>query len=594
MSDRDLRNLYEGVRRGDEYHSPRRVSDLYRVILCEEDEPPIISRDNSNEPDRITLFYTLDNNTYNNLKSVPGVEQVQMDYEYFLDSVKGRLDQKMKEAVDDLTLMGLNGKKDPVATRGLYDVFAKYHVTGDAACALHNSLKTPGHEDFLYNQFSNIGEFGVISVIPALIQNLQNRGFDFGPAKDNPVAFLNDLWDVKDVKGRTSVGRGELCMSMLSVAIKGEPGDVKFQPGEDKVPDRLAQPNITHAKLHMGGKDAISIEVKGEGGRPGKGKEADKFVPKVLKLLKTTDIDPNKKITYAQASVDQQNLVDRIQQNVRVYRMTGEQVIQKMIEGGLNKIINNIDPKKIGNDTERRAYIDTLSDELIQYLNNGNNFQDIANKNTVIEYFTDWTGRWRDAVVDVLKGRTNPIGELKRLISPGTSTGAGVFHILHEREFLVGDEISMLKSMSNKFKDAVTTLFTEIAHPSGSGDPVIPYEILTQAMWCTRADAASVHLCPFADDLQGIMESLDLTDVSNIQTLVGCVQVTAYCMDDKFSHAMFVNDKSPNKTSLVVRCSSEDPGKTFTNLYNAFTENGVGVKLDIDAQNKGVQIFFTR
>ena len=35
MSDRDLRNLYENVRRGDEYHAPRRESELYRSILNE-------------------------------------------------------------------------------------------------------------------------------------------------------------------------------------------------------------------------------------------------------------------------------------------------------------------------------------------------------------------------------------------------------------------------------------------------------------------------------------------------------------------------------------------------------------------------------
>lgn len=33
MSDRDLRNLYEGVRRGDEYHAPQRVSGLYTEVL---------------------------------------------------------------------------------------------------------------------------------------------------------------------------------------------------------------------------------------------------------------------------------------------------------------------------------------------------------------------------------------------------------------------------------------------------------------------------------------------------------------------------------------------------------------------------------
>ena len=33
MSDRDLRNLYEGVRRGDGYVAPQRESELYTEVL---------------------------------------------------------------------------------------------------------------------------------------------------------------------------------------------------------------------------------------------------------------------------------------------------------------------------------------------------------------------------------------------------------------------------------------------------------------------------------------------------------------------------------------------------------------------------------
>ena len=589
MSDRDLRNLYEGVSRGDTYIAPRRVNELYKAVLYEEDEPPIVSRDNNNEPDRITLFYTLDNNTYNNLKSVPGVEQIQMDYEYFLDNVKGRLDQKMKVAVDDLTLMGLNGKQDPVATRGLYDVFAKYHITGDAACALHNSLKETGHNDYLYDAFAGIsGGFGVISIIPTLIQNLENRGFDFGPAKDNPVAFLNDLWDVKDVKGRTSVGRGELCMSLLSIAIKGEPGDVKFQPGEEKVPDRLSQPGITHAKLHLGNK-GVAIEVKGSGGRPGKGKEADKFVDKVLKLMKSTEIDPQQKVTYSQANNDQKNLVDSTQKFVRVYKKTGDEAIQIVFDI-IDKKIKTLKPET---NNIIRSEIDNTRQQLWNYLNDGNNFQDINNQSVVIKYLTDWLRNWNKLIGPHLRiGK--PDTNMQILTKPGKGRSAGIFHILHEREFLVGDEKSLLSSMTGQFKQAVLTYFTQLAFSSKTNSLVISSETLAQALWSTRADAAKVVQCPFISDLADIIETEPgiLKDESRLALLVGCIQVTAYCIDDKFTHAMFVNDESPEKKSLVVQCQADDPSVTFSNLYNAFVSNDVTVDLAIDAQNKGVQIFF--
>ena len=37
MSDLDLRNLYESVRRGDEYHAPQRVDNLYNAVINEVD-----------------------------------------------------------------------------------------------------------------------------------------------------------------------------------------------------------------------------------------------------------------------------------------------------------------------------------------------------------------------------------------------------------------------------------------------------------------------------------------------------------------------------------------------------------------------------
>ena len=148
--------------------------------------------------------------------------------------------------------------------------------------------------------------------------------------------------------------------------------------------------------------------------------------------------------------------------------------------------------------------------------------------------------------------------------------------------------------MTGQFKQAVLTYFTQLAFSSKTNSLVISPETLAQALWNTRADAAKVVQCPFINDLADIIETEPgiLKDESRLALLVGCIQVTAYCIDDKFTHAMFVNDESPEKKSLVVQCQADDPSVTFSNLYNAFVSNDVTVDLAIDAQNKGVQIFF--
>ena len=218
--------------------------------------------------------------------------------------------------------------------------------------------------------------------------------------------------------------------------------------------------------------------------------------------MKSTEIDPQQKVTYSQANNDQKNLVDSTQKFVRVYKKTGDEAIQIVFDI-IDKKIKTLKPET---NNIIRSEIDNTRQQLWNYLNDGNNFQDINNHSVVIKYLTDWLRNWNKLVGPHLR-TGKPDTNMQILTKPGKGRSAGIFYILHEREFLVGDEKSLLSSMTGQFKQAVLTYFTQLAFSSKTNSLVISPETLAQALWNTRADAAKVVQCPFINDLADIIET---------------------------------------------------------------------------------------
>jgi len=631
MSNRDIEQLYTNMTNPG-YKEPvrTRLNDLYSLVYESAD-------DGTDEDGTVTLYYTTDLNLGKTLDANASVEKFKMSKAYFDKKILGRLDELTYKSVKVLVglampVVGKDGKKkslDKVALRGLYDVFADHHVTGDQSKILSDRVKN-SQDDFLSKAITNLKTGSIVlPVINILADNLRQL---LGKSLDvsNINNFLNDLWNVKDVTGRTSVGRGELAMSMLSVGIKGEPGDVKMPKNKNESPDMMDIENKeATARLTC---DGAAIEVKGSGGRPGKGKVADKFIVNVLKLLPKNN-NPTERKSYRDSDQAAQDLVDNNQETVKSYHMTGQQALDE-IKAGLERFST---PGRFSADF--RKYLETLPDApdvtepmrikvagLMDYLNQSQNFNDLAKLPAATSWINMWIEQYTElfaAPVEfleylktlrsatrvppktILSGQSHPLGpntsnRVRSLLSGKKEML--IFRILYDREFIVGDERILLNSMTGKFMESVKTYFYQLIYDVNQntirnlGDlKKIPEVNATIALWQTRADGDNTP-CPdgVIDYVSGLLKEDPKLFVNHLPHLVGATQMTAYCMADKFTHAMFVNDKTVEKSSLVVACDASDPGATFKGIFEAFVENEVDVNMSIDAQNKGVQITFNQ
>jgi hypothetical protein len=598
MSDREMKALYESILRGDgQTDKPIRQSMLYDMVNSKilepasEEEPGKVGATAKGEDGIITLFWSDNKEILAKLEGI-GAERVNMSKEYFDRNVKGRMDEDMSDNVTKLVKLAMDGEIDQVARRGLYDVFAKYHITGAATERLLKALQQDEHPDILEATVEGVDTYTVIDVISKLNDNIVSHGFTMPEGGGTMEQFLNDLWDVKDVKGRTSVGRGELAMSMMTIAYKGEPGDVRTKA-------RQEEPAVTNHQLQF--KDGLSIEVKGSGGRPGKGKLADLFVKKMVSLLKRDSGDNTDKKPYADLDDTQKVMVD----NNMILRMksTGEGAIREISEILQKKI------KSINTDHENYVNIKDWADRhagnLDTFLRDSTNFQngDPAAISKVNAFLDEWFNTWNTEMSNEgYLRRIKPHTILQPWLSSKGNllkTSSKIYKILHGQESIAGDEAAMMDSMDGKFQEAVRTFFMQLAYtPEGLlrsfHEGKTPGQSIAQLLWQTRADVRDNEIP--ADVSSAIEHYLTENPSSlkdNLGHFIGSIQLTAYCMDDKFTHGMFVADESLLKSSLVVRTPSDEPGVVFTNIYDAFTQYKVNVPLSIDAQNKGVQIVFS-
>ena len=592
-----MKSLYESILRGDgQTDKPIRQSMLYDMVNPKVLEPTSTQgTDESGIPPRgddeiITLFWSDDPKKLVALTAI-GAERVNMSKEYFNQKVKGRLDETMSENVTKLVKLAMKDEVDLVARRGLYEVFADYHITGDATGKLLEALEKKLEGDALEVAIEGVETYTIIDAISILKNNIEAHGFILPPEAGTMEEFLSDLWDVKDVKGRTSVGRGELAMSMMTIAFKGDPGDVR-------IADRKLAPSIVNHKLLTNG--GLSIEVKGSGGRPGKGKHADRFVEKMVRILKVTNSPGEEKKPYAELDETQKAMVD--DNMILRMKITGEDAIRK-ISVILQKKIAYINTNH-DNFDNIKTWAEKHATSLDSFLRTAENFQngDTTSIGTANAFLNEWINVWdTEMSQEGYLNRIKPLTTLQPwLSSKGNQlkSSSKIYKILHGQEAIAGDESAMMETMRGKFQEGVKTFFMQLAYkPDGSlrsfHDGESPEKSIAKLLWQTRADITDNEI---PVEVSNVVESILLEDPgslkNNLGHFIGSIQLTAYCMDDKFTHGMFVDDESPLKSSLVVNTPHEKPGVVFTNIYNAFTQYHVNVPLSIDAQNKGVQIVF--
>ena len=550
MSDNDLRNLYESVRRGEEYVAPIRQSELYKHIYVESKNNPNAAGDENT----ITVFFSKDPAIIEQLHAIEGIEAREMSLKYFEAGVLGRLDEQMSKIVAKLVRRAV-GKKDPVAIRGIYDIFQRHHITGKSSKLLLDRLSDASESnnisgDKLVQAFVGVKTSSVVDIIPVIAENCAQYGLT---ASRDINSFIRELWDVKDVEGRTSVGKGELAMSCLSVCRKGEPGDIKAGADENH-----------YTKLIVGDVDQprLAVEVKGSGGRPGTDAYGRNwFVKDAIKMLDKLPKPTPEELKNVQYTQEQLTAADSA---------TGAAFGNNGIAAQKQKIIDAIAGKGVDETT-----IQNISN-LLDTATNSAEYR--KNLKVYEQYFSN-----------------GPMRKISGLIDHNSKGNeASIAKMNDYKNSILADGASTLKGLD--FRMGVTTFFQSVLPTLATP---LPAENVAELIWSMRTEGQISLPDELKNTLINMYTSgeLKVTNEATLKKLVGAIQMTSYCGHDGFTHAMFVNDDrekgNPDKRSLIIKTSKDDLNQTFLNIFSAFQNNPVDCPLSIDKQNKGVQIIFT-
>jgi len=574
MSNKDLRDLYEQV--GKSEPGSTRLTDVYRSIYEEQA---------TGGDQMVTVYYSLDTSQDGSASVLQQLQQNnpdtiqarQMSAEYFDNSVVGRLDEKMAKEVKGLVqvVLGADAQFDAVAYRGVYDVFAYNVIPGESVAHYLEARKASKTQDVFLTSVRGVGEQGdVLPVIELLNTNLQIN--QFIPEGENRAEFLNQLWDVKDVAGRTSVGRGELAMCCFSRCHKGSPGDVVETTAQGKKDDPGAAAEAiktTRAKL-LG--DGVKIEVKGKGGRPGKQGFSKKGFTKGIRVLLDTSQSTSGQ-DHGAVEVDI-TTIDPMQVS------RAEAAVETLFKTSIDSVIKDIEiyfssPTKGGMDPNNLSVLKThLMQQAQPTPKDGN-----------------WSG-WVTEFVNNTAKKTNATVRLALGMTTGSATAKSLPNMYHKLYELLTDASSMITDSMN-FKDAVEVFFLQVL-------PMIPDGALTNAqlahaIWLTRTeDNTDEHTREAEAEITRMLDhdEISIHSLPDVKVIVGAAQMASYCAADEFTHLMCVDDDAGDmeKNSLVVPCEPTQPGVTFKRLYNAYINYGVEIMLSIDDQNKGCQTKFTQ
>ena len=547
MSNKDIGDIYKGMLKGDKYVAPIRQSELYKHIYVESKNNPNAAGDEST----ITVFFSEDPAIIKQLHAIEGIEAREMSLKYFEAGVLGRLDEQMSKIVAKLVRRAV-GKKDPVAIRGIYDIFQRHHITGKSSKLLLDRLNDASESnnisgDKLVQAFIGVKKSRVIDIIPVIAENCAQYGLT---ASKNINSFIAELWDVKDVEGRTSVGKGELAMSCLSVCRKGEPGDIKAGADENH-----------YTKLVVGDVDQprLAVEVKGSGGRPGTDAYSRNwFVSDVIKMLDRLPKPTPEELQNVQYTQEQLNAADSA---------TGAAF------GGLPGIA-----------AQKQKIIDAMSYK-------GVDVTTIQNISNLLDTATNSAEYRKNLKVYEQYLSNAKLRKISGLIDH-TSMGAeaSIARMNDYKNSILADGASMLKGLD--FRMGVMTFFQSVLPTLATP---LPAENVAELIWSMRTEGQISLPDELKNTLINMYTSgeLRVTNEATLKKLVGAIQMTSYCGHDGFTHAMFVNDDNPSKRSLIIETSKDDLNQTFLNIFSAFQNNPVDCPLSIDKQNKGVQIIFT-
>ena len=255
MSDRDLRNLYEGVRRGDEYVAPRRESELYKSVLLERQD---MSTNNGDEAC---------GNTETSIKyKDPDTKQwrcARASDKWIEDILKPALG--IADSASYLNRILEHGKVTGVFDESMnighpsvlafYDWLNKSVSRGTLAQVI-NQLPSVKIQDTIISAFENpkTGIFNFYSLLNDTI-NREVPGANANFKEDPKLTIIRPASDTGATRG--AAGPGEALLAFMYNGSKPTVGDLVF--------------NEIDRKGKQTSKVRYVVELKKTGGRIGKG-----------------------------------------------------------------------------------------------------------------------------------------------------------------------------------------------------------------------------------------------------------------------------------------------------------------------------------
>ena len=285
MSDRDLRNLYENVRRGDEYVAPKRPVDLYKDVYVEKDEATAVNihgdrrgmapgsastqfgsggiDPRTGEP--AGLRYVTDNNLVK--INVKANEHGFDPGEYYIP-----VDQLTNFAINNTDQTNVyEGIKRHLQNKG-YNLksFQPGHFTGLIYTILGKGAQGKRFLDYLN---SDTG----FELSRAPVADLRTSAIQAGIPEDALNALMDSKWT--DARG-SNIGPGEIALALIFKDVSNK----REGTGAGRGGDLSITITVSGEDGSMG-TEISDLEVKGQGGRLGQQPARGGVKPKGLELL---------------------------------------------------------------------------------------------------------------------------------------------------------------------------------------------------------------------------------------------------------------------------------------------------------------------
>lgn len=534
------------------------LTDIYGNLYTEAENlelDGIAPGSGTEEDDRIAVFYInskdLTDDVVAQFRELGGDGPVNIPASYFA-KVERRFRGKTIEAyAEELVNISSQSKKtDPLTYESLLNKLFNVDIKGaDGLAEMRRFLdwkKGEAVEGLTDNIHLEMNE-----EIPKTIDFVKSLSptVEYFISTD-PREVLDRLWVITEQASQVSIGKGEMALAVLTRGQKGEPGDVKF-PESD-------------------GLNALDVEVKGRGGRPGKDLFAHQVRGKLQKLIGGNINLSDASIDELQVELHKSSITSRWEEIETYFNTTFRNKFKDVSGYDRGDHITDFLTK-----LEKRIFKPT--NESIDTIINGKN-----GIRSILSDFDEWI-----ASVDPERKKVIKAGMINLLLGKGTG---GIAFYINEKRGL--QDISFISKMDS-WQMSVRGFFNFLAK-----DMNLSEDVIADGLVQTRSDKLTPIL---ENDLRTgiydilVREGKDIVyNQESLGILVAAIQFTGYCSADRFNRGLFINDKA-GETNLLGRSVPTYPDdiiRTLNTVYEEFTTNEYSVNMGIDSRNKGVQVYY--